>query len=102
MLLFLLAARACIPPCGAYFVRSTDADGRRNFASAISLRVMLRPGRPAEAKTSIPLKRDTINAYAWAGLSRRSLQAKSDRPGKNSLSALCLRESAVNIYLYFK
>jgi len=35
--------------------------------------------------------------FARASLSRRSLQAKSDRPGKNGLSALCLRGSAVNI-----
>jgi hypothetical protein len=39
------------PP--THFVRSTDADGRRNFASATRLRTRLRPGRPAEAKTSI-------------------------------------------------
>jgi hypothetical protein len=40
-------------------------------------------------------------AFAWAGLSRRSLQAKSDRPGKKFLlSAYCLRVSAVKIFTY--
>ena len=41
-------------------------------------------------------------AFTWAGLSRPSFQAKSDRQGKKySMSAYCLPMSAVKIYRLF-